>query len=91
MQLKNYQFMQGRVQTTLGGNLSMNSSSILPGQQTINIASPFTPLKNQGPGQTYIAQAEAEANLNQQINQLASAASLNHKAKQNYTLKVQLS
>ena len=35
--------------------------------------------------------AQNEALMNQQINQISSAASLNYKAKNNYTLKVQLS
>ena len=52
---------------------------------------PYDKVIGMQPGQHYIEQAQADYNLTQQINQISSAASLNFKAKNNYSLKVQLS
>jgi hypothetical protein len=46
---------------------------------------------NGGESRAYIDEAHQDALLAQQINQLSSATSLNFKAKNNFTLKVQLS
>lgn len=45
----------------------------------------------QQPGYEYLDDAQAAATLNYQINQLASAADVNFKARNNFAMKVQLS
>ena len=68
--------MHGRVQSALGGDPSAATNDFLPPA---------------GPGQGYVEKAIQDSALTNQISQLSSAASLNFKAKDNYTLKVQLS
>lgn len=50
---------------------------------------PFSDLEI--PGLGYMEDAQIAANLHFQIAQLCSAANVNHRAKDNYTMKVQLS
>ena len=69
--------MHGRVQSALGGD---------PLGMPNEFQFPMT-----SPGKEYIERANQETALANQIGQLSSAAALNFKAKDNYTLKVQLS
>lgn len=75
--------LNGRIQTALGAPLSLNSNPALGAQ--FEAFAPSTL-----PGQEYQEEAMNNASLAHQINQLSTAASVNHKAKNNYTLKVQL-
>ena len=82
--LQNYQMrLNGRIQSALGVPLSLNSNPALGAQFDA-----FAPVSL--PGQEYQEEAMNNANLTHQISQLSTAASVNHKAKNNYTLKVQL-
>ena len=51
----------------------------------------ITYLPGEGDGQKYLEKARNDNSLKNQIHVLNQAASLNFKAKNNYTLKVQLS
>ena len=77
------------MQSALGGNLLLNQN--LQIGQVAQQVGPYDKVIGMQPGQHYIEQAQADYNLTQQINQISSAASLNFKAKNNYSLKVQLS